>query len=324
MVSMAVVWLVACGEPATEASDALAVPPEPVELAAGVDRAVATTGDVITYTLEVDHDAGIEVKMPELGSEIAGFRIIDLGSEMAPDGKDRVLEKAWYQLRADLVGSYVLPSAEVLWREVPDEGDPGEWTTAETSQIFIEVASVLPEGDEMPEDIRDIKALRPPPPAWSWGAMAAGGGALGVLALAALWWWWSQRERVEPPPPPAHEVAYAALDALRDVDASDLEAVRRWYFDISEVLRTYVEGRFGLNATDLTTEEILGRMSELDQLTAEQRSQLQGFLLDTDQVKYAAMPPTEAGIERSYERALGFVEATAQLEADDEDEVAHG
>ena len=98
--------------------------------------------------------------------------------------------------------------------------------------------------------------------------------------------------------------------------------MRRWYFDISRCC-AYVEARFGLNATDLTTEEILGRMSELDQLTAEQRSQLQGCLLDTDQVKYAAMPPTEAGIERSYERA-GFVEATAQLEADDEDEVAHG
>jgi hypothetical protein len=106
-------------------------------------------------------------------------------------------------------------------------------------------------------------------------------------------------------------VAIAALNALRDVDVADAIAVRAWYFELSEVLRAYVEARFELNATDLTTEEILAGFTDLQRISSDDRALLSGFLLDTDQVKYAASAPTEAGIEQSYERALGFVEATA-------------
>ena len=57
-----------------------------------------------------------------------------------------------------------------------------------------------------------------------------------------------------------------ALDALRQTDFTDLEAVRDYYFRISEVLRAYIEGTFPLNATDLTTEEILPRLAEIAEL----------------------------------------------------------
>ena len=296
-----------------------AAPEEPVEVSASVDRAVATTGDVITYTLAVERDKEVEIEMPPMGSEIAGFRIIDLGEETTSEGPDRVQDQWWYELRADLVGSYVLPSAEVRWRPSPE----GEWTTVETSQIFVEVASVLPEGAEMPEDIRDIKPLRPEPTALPilWIALLVVGAlGLAVLGIGGILWWVLRKKPVAPPTPP-HEVAYAALNALRDVDTTDLEAVRQWYFDLSEVLRAYVEGRFGLNATDLTTEEILTRMTELKRLSDDNQQRLEGFLVDTDQVKYAAQPPSESDVEQCYERALSFVESTAHTLP--EEEAAH-
>ncbi|MBT3222481.1 MAG: hypothetical protein HN348_25695, partial [Proteobacteria bacterium] len=94
-------------------------------------------------------------------------------------------------------------------------------------------------------------------------------------------------------------------------------AQRVWYFDLSEVLRTYVEGRFGLNATDLTTDEILVRMVELTTLASDEKQQLKSFLIDTDQVKFAAYHPSPEEIECSYEGALGFVEATVPHEQEE-------
>ena len=302
---LAVFLLVACGQP-TE--PAVVEPALPVEVRASVDNAVATTGDVITFMLEVDRDPAFEVEIPEAGAEIAGFRIIDLGQNSAPD-EGRVVDTWWYKLRADLVGSYVLPSTNIRYRQ-----GEGEWQTIETSEIFVEVASVLPLEGEV-DDIRDIKPLQPPRTS-SWWILLVAGGVLLLLSIVvvSLAIWWLRRSSEGPRLVPPHEVAFAALDALREVDLDDPEALRAWYFDLSEVLRTYVEGRFGLNATDLTTDEILARMVELKALANAEKTQLKTFLLDTDQVKFAAYCPSGEEIERSYEDALGFVEATVPQE----------
>ena len=59
---------------------------------------------------------------------------------------------------------------------------------------------------------------------------------------------------------PPYDLAIQELERLRRTDFSNLRELRRYYFAVSAVVRAYVEGRFGLNATDLTTEEILSRM----------------------------------------------------------------
>ena len=75
-------------------------------------------------------------------------------------------------------------------------------------------------------------------------------------------------------------------------------AVRAYYFSISEVLRSYIEARFGLNATDLTTEEILARMTtELSEIADDHRQILVDFLSETDRVKYDIHTPSETEIE---------------------------
>lgn len=290
----------ACAEPAVEAP----APAEPAVVRASVDKAVATTGDVITYTIEVDHEPGIEVQLPEVGAQIAGFRIVDVGGETA-ELRDRVVDSRWYKLRADLVGSYVLPEAVVQVRAGPE----AEWSRLEASRIFVEVQSVLPADGEA-TDIRGLKPLRPPPPRAVPWALIAGAGGVVLLALLALGFLLRRRSRPEPPPRPAHELAFDALDALRGVDLDDPEAVRAWTFALSMVLRSYVEARFGLNATDLTSEEILQRCVSLPELAPEQRALLTAFVEATDRVKYAAHDPGPEAAEASFEHALQFVEAT--------------
>ncbi len=304
--------LMGCAAPPAPVVDT----PDPVEVRARIDKAVATTGDLLTYTVEVEREPDIDVRIPEAGAEIAGFRIIDVGTEQEtrPDG--RLVDSRWYALRADLIGSYVLPPASVDVK-LPEAED---WAALEASAIFVEVESVLPE-DGTATDIRDLKALAPRPasPWWPYAA-AAGGGLLALALAAAAWRRWGRRLLEPTPPPPPHEVAFRALDALRATDFADLDAVREYYFSISSVLRTYVEDRFGLRATDLTSEEIRARINHLG-VEAAQRDQLDRFLEHTDAVKYAARAPGQADIETVYEAALGFVEATVPRPAPtDQDE----
>ena len=327
LVSLALLALAACGQPAAE----VAAPEEEqaerasVETRSQVDRAVATTGDVITYPVTVDHDPGYQVELPETGADIAGFRIIDVGSEEPrEEGGRRILER-WYKLRADLVGSYVLPPVEVAFRPTPASDEPTaaedaevevdaedeSFQTVETSEIFIEVQSVLPEGGEV-TDIRGLKPLRQvetPTPWWLWSAAGAGAGLLGLLGV---WLWRRRRRQAAVPPRPAHEVAFEALARLRQTDFEDIEAMRQFHFEISEVVRGYVESRFALNATDLTTEEITAVLDQVRGLAGEDNACLRRFLAATDRVKFAAHEPSEEEIEGTYEGALSFVEATRE------------
>lgn len=318
------------------APDAQAAADRPtVEASASVDKAVATTGDLITYKVIVDYDPAYQVEIPEPGAEIAGFRIVEIGSDPTIERDGRRIETRWYQLRADLVGSYVLPPVSVEYHRADGAEPPAETPTPETetqepaagddgaipgagakstvesvqtSAIFVEVASVLPaEGGA--DDIHDIKPLQPAPPTLPWRWIVA---AVAVLVAAALaLWWWRRRQRKPAAPPAApHEVAFEALDRLRGTDFEDPAAVRRFHFSISEVVRAYIEGRWGLNATDLTSEEIIGLISSLRGIESEQAMSLRRFLLDTDRVKFADHVPATPEIEQTYERALGFVEAT--------------
>ncbi len=300
VVPVFLVLLAACAQPATESADAAR---NPVEARASVDRAVATTGDQITYRVEIDSERGYTVEVPEPGAAIAGFRILDLGRDGPREDRGRIAESRWYRLRADFVGSYVLPPVAVTYRS-PD----GQEGSLATSEIFVEVQSVLPT-DGTATDIRDVKPLREPARRVPWIV----GVALAVLvaAVAAIWWWRRRRRTLAAVPMPApHEIAFRELDRLRRTDFSNLAELRAYYFQISEVLRAYVEGRYGVNATDLATEEILGRRDWLERLDPADVERLQRFLLATDRVKFAARVPELREIEDTYEGALSFIEST--------------
>ncbi len=320
----AMLLLFACGRPPAE----VAAPPEPrppVETRSRVDRAVATTGDVITYTVTVDHDPGYEVELSETGADIAGFRIIDIGSEEPTEAGGRRILERWYKLRADLVGSYVLPPVEVAFRPVTEsdaEANAEDAAAAEddteagfqsvrTSEIFIEVQSVLPEDGEA-TGIRGLKPLREVKTPRPWWLRSAVKGTVLLLGLLGAWLWRHRRKQTVVPPRPAHEIAYEALERLRQIDFEDSVAVRRFHFEISEVVRGYVESRFTLNATDLTTEEITAALDQVRGLAGDDNMLLRRFLAATDQVKFAAHEPSEEEITDTYEGALSFVEATRE------------
>lgn len=310
--------LAACAQPTPEPQTP-SEPLPPVETRSRVDRAIATTGDVITYTVTVDHDPAYEVSLPETGADIAGFRIIDVGSEEPREEKGRRIEERWYKLRADLVGSYVLPPVTVTYRPTQEaggeEGDEAETVdeappeSVRTSEIFVEVQSVLPEGGEA-TDIRGLKPLRQLDRPTPWWMFAAGAAVAALAGLLAFLLWRRKRRAVEVPTRPAHEIAYEALERLRRTDFEDHEAMRRFHFEISEVIRGYVENRFRLNATDLTTEEIVDHLGEVRDLAGDSGRRLHTFLDATDRVKFAAYDPSEDEITETYEGALSFVETT--------------
>jgi hypothetical protein len=321
-------------------------PRPPVAVEATVDRTVATVGDRLSYTVTVDRARDLDVEVPALDPELEGLTVIDVGEPKVRKRQDRVIEEHSVRLRVDDVGSYELPPVKVRYRprssqddaaqnavakdggvdggsaeadeETPEEASEKPWKTVETTPVSVEVESLLERAEAAGEKVTDIRGLKPlerPTPEFPWLPLSAAA-VLVAVAAVLLGLWIRRRHAGESgaPPRPAHEVALDRLAALAGLDRSDPAAVHRLHFELSEVLRVYVEARFGLNATDLTTEEIVVALPRLPDLEGGDACAFRRFLVDTDRVKFADHRPAEPEIEATFERARAFVESTRPRE----------
>lgn len=151
-----------------------------------------------------------------------------------------------------------------------------------------------------------------PTPFGGWWWVAAAGAA----AVALFAWFWYRRSHpfVRRHPDavavPAHVKALRALERLRTVDRTTPAQIDGFYVDVSAVLRSYLEERFGLHAPERTTEEFLREPEGGDGLARHHRAELERFLSQCDLVKFAAFVPTESDHLTTWTLAERFVQAT--------------
>lgn len=116
-------------------------------------------------------------------------------------------------------------------------------------------------------------------------------GALLLWALVRRLW---GREKVVPLPPPIppHELA---LQALQELESGELIEKGHWadyYLQLTEIAKGYLEGRFGFEALDRTTEEIRRELTRdsrrLEPLSVDE---VVRFLQGCDLVKFARVRP---------------------------------
>ncbi len=276
----------------------------PLEVLAAVDRASATIGDRIRFTLDIEHDANLEIEPIPVISELGGLTVVEMRRDLLRTVRGRSALRDVWILRADRVGSFVIPALEVVGR-----GEDGARVAELSDELQLEIVSVLP-ADGSASDIRDLKPLeeRQLLPPWAVAVLVT----VGLVILWLAWRWWRRRRGGQKPALSPKERAFLELEALRTTDFADLVQLRSYYFRLSEILRRYLEGLLAINFTDMTSEEIRSVLPTVEGFVDQHRARLLRFLDSTDSVKYAARIPQEREIEEVYESALRLVEETGQ------------
>lgn len=164
-------------------------------------------------------------------------------------------------------------------------------------------------------DIHDIKPLLSMGLDLQWLYWVVGALVLAGLALLA-WYLWRRRKKPVPPIP-APPLAAPHIEACRSLDALAAQpgiSAKQYYFQLSAILRRYLERRYGFPAAEMTTEELLPRLDGLP-LDADLAPALKAFCRSADPIKFAGADAGRNQMHDHMAMARSFVQRTTVEQA---------
>ena len=283
-------------------------------LSASVDSAQISTGDTLKFTIRLVTDAAMDLTIPDIGGKIEGFRVVDFNLKDPKILDGFKISERIYSLRADISGSYILPSISLVYKKNNSD------VTLETSEIFVEVKSNLKEGDLEKGELRDIKDIINSSNnnilIYSFVSI------LIILFLGMLYFYLKKKKRLLPIEVVApHLLALDALAQLESLDLSDEVAIKKYHFSLSDIIRNYFEAISNINVTDMTFDEIKGSISNYDGLAIDQRKKLLNILFNTDIIKFTDQLADSEHSEQEYKNVKQFIVETMPNQDDDQESV---
>ena len=109
---------------------------------------------------------------------------------------------------------------------------------------------------------------------------------------------------------PAHELAIDKLEKLKLQSLWQKDEIKRYYSELSEIIRTYIEDGLGTPAMEIPTKDIIEQLYQKGIDT----NALKILLTRADLAKFAKAKPIDIENKESYEIALDFVHKTKPTE----------
>ncbi len=107
---------------------------------------------------------------------------------------------------------------------------------------------------------------------------------------------------------PAHQVALKEMDRIKEEKSWQRDDVKQYYTELTDALRVYMEERFGFNAMEMTSDEIIARLNE--QPDKEWIEELRTLFTMSDLVKFAKYKPLINENDMNLIAAIDFVNKT--------------
>ncbi len=107
---------------------------------------------------------------------------------------------------------------------------------------------------------------------------------------------------------PAHQVALKEMERIREEKSWQRDDVKQYYTELTDTLRTYMEERFGFNAMEMTSDEIIEQLNE--QPDKVWIGELRTLFQMSDLVKFAKYKPLINENDMNLITAIDFVNKT--------------
>ncbi|HEY2743424.1 MAG TPA: BatD family protein [Polyangia bacterium] len=303
-----------------DADMAHAEDPEAPTVGVSIDKTEAHVGDRLTLTVSAVAKSGIAVMLPaklDTGKlEILDRNDGDKTGRDLGDGRRShrfVLGVAAYETGEidvpPLAVTYILPS--------------GQTRSVETEPLTINIRPLVaadeahpepqperPPRSAMVEDQRVVRALK-------WGGIGLGGAIVLLVAGLLIRRAWRRRTpaalvaEANAPKRAPDAVAIEKLTALRAAGNFGVDGYRPFYFALTEIVREYLGARYGFDALEMTTTEVLDELKTRAEHLVGEGAEVPRFFASCDLVKFAKAGSTDAAALAALDAAQAIVLSTA-------------
>ena len=317
LLSLAVVFVVGLSFVVSAQTSGAALPSNAPRVSGSFEPDSIGIGDRFTYSIVVEKDLVQTVIFPNFAA--AGGQEFALIEDPAVD----TLERDGRRLK--IRKSYLLAAFQEGWHHIrpqvmyADKNIIDTLYAPDTLELLVTTFQI----DSTSHGLFDIKPQKTLPfklgeitgyIAWS---------VVGLLLLVALLY---AAKRIlahygksfdtifKPAPPlPPHEEAFAALERLRVLHLCQDGKHKLYYSTLTDILRTYIVRRFDVGAMEMTSDEIIEAMRDVE-LQQKQSMDLTMILREADLVKFAKAMPESEESEAVMRAAWEFVDATKPVE----------
>ena len=139
-----------------------------------------------------------------------------------------------------------------------------------------------------------------------------------LVALAlVVYILWKKREKlpfIAPKPQlPPYEEAIMRLNELKERKLWQSGQEKSYYTELTDILRNYIDRRFGINAVEMTSSQLLSILRSHEEAKGVY-AYMNQILEIADFVKFASYRPLSDDNETSFSRAMNFVEESKPIE----------
>ena len=273
-----------------------------------VDSAAILIGEqtVLHLTVTTDKDKAVQLVIPR-DTLMAGVEVLEI-----PKADSTLIENDRLLIKQDLLVTsfdsslYLLPPFMVI-----DGAD-----TVYSNQVALKVSTV-PVNADKPEEFYDIKSVWKPPFVladyypWIFGVLLT---LFLICVVAYVIKRMRNRQSILPfkkpePKLPPHEQAIKELDEIKQQKLWQQGRSKEYYTLITDTLRRYIVDRFGINAMEMTSGEILDIIRKQQEATSVYES-LKQIMQLADFVKFAKMNPLPDENDLSLMNAYLFINQT--------------
>lgn len=254
---------------------------------ANVDSRRIAIGEQLHLFLEVNHkEQDGKLVWPAL-PQLDGLEIVDTGKVDSLSGADgQILYKQKLTLTGFDSGTYVIPP--VAFKVISSDGQEKVWNTDSTSVMVQSVAV------DLNKPIRPIKDIIKVPKAWweywPWAVAVV----LAAVVLFFLWRWLRKRSKtprkLRGPVEQPHEKALRMLEEMTHKPYEAEGLLKEYYTDLTNIIRTYLEERYGIAAAELTTDDLL-KLAKQNRELKKIRQELKQIFVMADLAKFAKAAP---------------------------------
>lgn len=293
-------------------SAALSAGGQDIKVNASFDTSRIFIGDQVHYTITVERPSDLSVSIKTLRDtlcknvEIVSGPSVD--SLLMQDNKLKIIRK--YLVTSFDSGFYQVPP---VYAEIKDASGIKRYYSDYSPLQVMRVKIAPPDTTAKIFDI--IKPYKAPVTLgeiipWLIIALIAAALAWGAILLFRRF---KKNKSVDEPvrsPDPAHLIAFRELEKLKEEQVWQKGELKHYYTRLTEILRQYLENRYGVCSLEMTTSETLEALVKTGFRKDESYTLLKTILNGSDLVKFAKYKPDPAENEEHFSNSWKFVENT--------------